>query len=368
MGQMTSLEFPAFGSIYFQDIPLDPALKIQFEDGFCIGPHCGSVYWNCGPDESSLYGNYGYDHGPWKDLHEYCTGIMTSARSRIPINDPEGNKPSHWGTVSEHRELLNVNEKILSELVKSPFLKDSSTPTLLHADLHKRNIFVSSTEPTEVAAIIDWQASAVEPAFMYGNETPDLAMQDFGNGDPIEDVDHDSLSQEERDARVKKKGDLQLCKDAFEACMKGFAPVIGRARSLDGLLFRPFLYCNTSWRDSMTAVRQDLLDLSRRWNDIGLAGVCPYAPTEDGLQTHERLYADFQTAQDLKLGLMQRLLTDSDGWVPTSDWDIVKSCHDEMFLDWLQTAKEAVQEDECMTEARAREVWPFDYCTGSQVK
>ncbi|KAI7028389.1 hypothetical protein KC355_g1 [Hortaea werneckii] len=367
IGQMTSPEFPAFGSIYFQDAPLDPALKIQFKDGFCIGPHCGSVYWNCGPSESSLYGNYGYDHGPWKDLHGYCTGLMNSARSRIPADDPEGNKPLYWGTVSEHRNLLNVNEKILSELVKSPSLKDSSTPTLLHADLHRRNIFVSSTEPAEVTAIIDWQATAVEPAFMYGYETPDLAMRYSGNGDSNDDVDHDSLSQEERDARRKKQRELQLCKDAFEACMKGFAPVIGRARSLDGLLFRPFLHCNTTWRDSLTAVRQDLVELSRRWNDIGLAGACPYAPTEDELQTHERLYADFQTAQDLKWGLMRILRTDSDGWMPTSDWEVVKSCHDGMFLDWLQTAREVAQEDGSITEAKAREMWPFDQVADPQV-
>lgn len=78
------------------------------------------------------------------------------------------------------------------------------------------------------------------------------------------------------------------------------------------------------------------------------------------MQTHERLYADFQTGQDLKLGLMQRLRTDSDGWIPSSDWDIIKSCHDEMFLEWLQVAKEAAREDGSLTEARAREMWPFD--------
>ncbi|KAI7353314.1 hypothetical protein KC354_g11649 [Hortaea werneckii] len=341
IGQMTSLEFPAVGSIYFQDALLDPALKIQFKDGFCIGPHCGSVYWNCGPGESSLYGNYGYDYGPWKGLHDFCTGLIASACSRIPVEDPEGAKPLYWGSIEDHRNLLNVNEKVLWELVKRALLNDSLNPTLLHADLHKRNIFVFSNEPTEVTAIIDWQASAVELAFMYGNETTDLAMRDFGNGDPIEDVDHDSLSQEERDARTKKQRDLQLCKDAFEACMKEFAPVIGKARALDELLFRPFLHCNTSRRDSITAVRQDLVELSKRWNDIGLHGDWPYAPTEDELQTHERLYADFQTAQDLMLGLMQRLLADADGWAPTSDWDTVKSCHDEMILGWLQTAREA---------------------------
>lgn len=200
-------------------------------------------------------------------MHEFCTGLIASARSRIPVDDLEGKKPSYCGTIEEHRNLLNVNEKVLHQLSKSALLEESSKPTLLHADLHKRNIFVSSTEPAEVTAIIDWQNSAVEPAFIYGNETPDLAMRPLGEevfDDSNDDADQDSLSQKERDARAMQERDLQLCKDAFEACMKGFAPVIGKARSLDGLLFRPFLHCNTSWRDSITAVRHDLIELSRK--------------------------------------------------------------------------------------------------------
>ncbi|RMY88948.1 hypothetical protein D0862_10320, partial [Hortaea werneckii] len=311
IGQMTKLGFPAFGSIYFQDAPVDAALKIMFEDGFCIGPHCGPVYWNCSPGEGSLYGNRGYDHGPWKDLHEFCTGLIASARSRIPVDDLEGKKPSYCGTIEEHRNLLNVNEKVLHQLSKSALLEESSKPTLLHADLHKRNIFVSSTEPAE---------------------------------------------RRRASIHIRKRNSRSSYETTWR---RGFAPVIGKARSLDGLLFRPFLHCNTSWRDSITAVRHDLIELSRRWKDIGLAGACPYAP-EDELQTHERLYADFQTGQDLKLGLMQRLRTDSDGWIPSSDWDIIKSCHDEMFLEWLQVAKEAAREDGSLTEARAREMWPFD--------
>ena len=55
IGQMTALEFPAFGSIYFQDAPIDPTSKIKLEDGFCIGPHCSPGFWNCGVGENALY-------------------------------------------------------------------------------------------------------------------------------------------------------------------------------------------------------------------------------------------------------------------------------------------------------------------------
>lgn len=71
---------------------------------------------------------------------------------------------------------------------------------------------------------------------------------------------------------------------------------------------------------------------------------------------HQEQYAGFKIAQSLKLGLMRSLYIDSDGWVASSNWDIVKPAHDEMFREWLLTAAE----DGEMDEARAREVWPFD--------
>jgi hypothetical protein len=50
IGQMAALEFPAFGSIYFQDAPIDPTLSISLDGGFCIGPHCNPVLWNSRPE------------------------------------------------------------------------------------------------------------------------------------------------------------------------------------------------------------------------------------------------------------------------------------------------------------------------------
>lgn len=64
IGEMTELKFPAFGSIYFHDAPIDPALKVELGNDFCIGPHCGSVLWNYGLGESDLYRSSGHDQGP----------------------------------------------------------------------------------------------------------------------------------------------------------------------------------------------------------------------------------------------------------------------------------------------------------------
>ncbi len=45
----------------------------------------------------------------------------------------------------------------------------AAAPTLHHADLHKRNIFVLDDDPTVIAVITDWQSSSVEPGFEYAN-------------------------------------------------------------------------------------------------------------------------------------------------------------------------------------------------------
>lgn len=57
MRQMTDLQFPAYGSIYFDDAPIPNHQKRRFVEGFCIGPLCSSRAWNCGAGEGQLYRN-----------------------------------------------------------------------------------------------------------------------------------------------------------------------------------------------------------------------------------------------------------------------------------------------------------------------
>ena len=42
--QMADIEFPAYGSLYFEDAPLVDNLKIPFTDSYCMGPHCAPTY------------------------------------------------------------------------------------------------------------------------------------------------------------------------------------------------------------------------------------------------------------------------------------------------------------------------------------
>lgn len=53
--EMASINFPAYGSLYFSDVPVEQSREMFLDYGrFCIGPSCSPVFWNCSPGESEL--------------------------------------------------------------------------------------------------------------------------------------------------------------------------------------------------------------------------------------------------------------------------------------------------------------------------
>jgi len=67
--ESANLSFPAYGSLYFADAPIDPTSRIGFVEGFCIGPHCGAPVWPCGPLELASYDKRVSNRGPCKFDH-----------------------------------------------------------------------------------------------------------------------------------------------------------------------------------------------------------------------------------------------------------------------------------------------------------
>ncbi|KEQ57694.1 uncharacterized protein M437DRAFT_79537 [Aureobasidium melanogenum CBS 110374] len=336
MAQATKLEFPAYGN---------------FAHGFCVGPHCGFTYWNCAPGEASIYCQT-IDKGPWVDLSSYCGGLITSARSRIPASVPEDQLP-YQGSIQDHVRFVTECEAVLYDLIKRPQVQRVAKPTLLHADLHKRNIFVPDSDPTKITGIIDWQSTSIEPAFIYANETPDFASL-------VDDV-AGTAKDEQDQARQKKRTDIQLCAEAFEIWMEGHAPTISQARALDDTILRLFRHCNTSWRDSVTAVRGDLIDLAKEWNALELGGSCPFQPTQDELAIHEKNREDFESDLSLRAWLVQRLGVTSDGWIPIHEFPLILPAYHEAYEQWIQIARQAVVAGDAeMSVEKAEKLWPFD--------
>ena len=75
--EMGAISFPGYWSLYFSDAPIDPQLKLEFVDGFCLGPHCGVTYWDCSTDEAKFDGNKVHNQGP-------CQSFLLSFRPNLP--------------------------------------------------------------------------------------------------------------------------------------------------------------------------------------------------------------------------------------------------------------------------------------------
>ncbi|GFF63103.1 hypothetical protein IFM60648_00818 [Aspergillus lentulus] len=350
MRDMASLDFPAYGSLYFSDAPLELHMKIPFEQGFCVGPHCNPVFWNRNPGELGLYGGPSPNCGP-------C--LIETGFSRLPKEDA-GNRDllPHQGSIGDHINLLKISQEVMQKLVKNKRIQDAATPALLHPDFHKRNIYVSAEDPTVITGVLDWQSASIEPAFIYANETPDFAaLPEEADGNIFENSheEHKDPARKERECK-----DALICYQTYDVCMKGLAPKLRPARLLDPTLFRVFHYCHTTWRDSATALRQELIELSARWTELGLQDACPFSPNEEELKKHARDYEDFETVQKLKLWLRNSLHTNSDGWVPNDVWNAAKDAHRAAYDEWMQTARESEARGEGLTVAKADKLWPFD--------
>ncbi|KAM5451540.1 hypothetical protein MaudCBS49596_003812 [Microsporum audouinii] len=354
VGDMAALDFPAYGNIYFADAPIEDSLKIPLEESFCIGPYCSPLFWNCGAGEAEIYDGPSPNRGPWRTLAEYTTGLVDTARSRVPSKQPPSERLPFRGTVQEHTKLINECQRAMKVLSDDDRVQAAAAPALVHPDYHKRNIFVSPDDPAKVTGLIDWQLAAIEPAFVYIHSPPDFAS--IPERSETEDEEGDK-PQSEDEERLRK--DISICHQTHDVIMSLKIPKTRAAKRLDPAFFRLFHYCFTTWRDGVPAIRQELLDLRSLWSEMQLPGDCPYVPSEEELRKHAVQYEDFETMQRLKTWLKQSLHAGSDGWVPIEIWDAAQEANRAAYAEWMETAK-AAGEGEGMTMDKADRLWPFD--------
>lgn len=136
-------------------------------------------------------------------------------------------------------------------MCQDPRIQEAAAATLLHPDLHRRNIFVSGHDPTVITGIIDWQSASVEPAFWYARDLPDFAR-------------YPSTRDEASDT-----GD-ELCAQAFDGGVRLLMPKLALSRQLDESLFRPFQYCYRTWKDGAVVLRQELIKMARQSSNLDL--------------------------------------------------------------------------------------------------
>ena len=154
----------------------------------------------------------------------------------------------------------------------------------------------------------------------------------------------------------------ELCRQAFDACLQGLVPRLSVPRELDDNLLRPFRYCHRTWRDGAVAFKQELIEISKHWKELGLPDSCPYSlPTSAELLVHQKDFETFATAQRLKQKLRCLLDTTPDGWVPTHLWKATKEAHREAFNELVQAVENAEgTEDQSISVEELKRMWPFD--------
>lgn len=292
-------------------------------------------------------------------LDQYTDALLEVGYAHIPDPLAASNADLPFqGSVEEHLRLLQICEATFKELIKSPLLRGNSEPTLLHPDLHKRNIYVSADDPTEIRALIDWQSTCIEPAFAYADESPDLILPPPALSSIPEWGEEPESTEDGGEERKRLEKDLLICQQMFEVSMLGFAPKIAAVRAVDATLLRPLRYYHSSWSIGTVALRQDLIELSQRWSELELPGSCPYQPSAEELAEHAKQWEDFETTQKFKLYLMKTLDAGSDGWVPIEAWETSRAVHKQLFEIWMETVR--ASEDPDMNEDRGRRIWPWD--------
>ncbi|SMY21314.1 unnamed protein product [Zymoseptoria tritici ST99CH_1A5] len=346
--QMASLQFPAYGSLYFIGQRVAAENSIPLSERFCIGPHCGNRYWNTMPGDEHWYERAPPNRGPWKSHEDYVRGLLDVGLSRIPVLN-ENTTRTQEEAIQDHLHLNRTAKDTLLAMVASPVYHNVQRPTFLHRDLHKRNIFVSDEDPTQITCLIDWQSSSIEPAYSY-DETPDLC--EFPT-DWHESQVSDPPTKEQQNIMTS----VDLCRQTWAVILRGYLPVLFEARTMDQDLLRLLQYIPSAWRHGAVLIREDLIQLSRRWTtDLKLPGTCPYQPTEEDLKRQAQLLPQWRELHDVRQVLFKGLRTDADGWIPIDHWDILQDVHRELFDEWVGNAAAEVG----FTEEEARAAWPFD--------
>lgn len=120
--QIAAINFPAYGSLYFADAPLDPISKVPLTQAYSIGPHCGTRYWDCSAGDTRYYHSTKPNRGP-------CELLSPFDRSRVADWSTQGLISPHTPMASLILGFLGCLLMKLPSAINRPF-KDLLERTL----------------------------------------------------------------------------------------------------------------------------------------------------------------------------------------------------------------------------------------------
>ncbi|KAF1965126.1 hypothetical protein BU23DRAFT_585168 [Bimuria novae-zelandiae CBS 107.79] len=256
-----------------------------------------------------LSSNQEFCIGP--DLAAHCNGLIDAGISRLPPAGSFPKRPRYYGSIETHHRLLEYGRAVKSRMAEDPRVRQAAAPEY----------------PTVISAIID----CIELAFWYADED---------------------------------RTQSEACAKAFDVSIRILAPKLSAARSMDEALFGPFRYCYRTWEDGAVVFREELIQTSLHWKELGFAEPCPFPlPSPDEILTHQKDYKLFEDAQQLKHGLSGPLNSSSDGWVPSEHWESTELAHQETFEGMRREIlgnEQPDQDEPIKDEDDLGEIWPFD--------
>ncbi|KAF2130888.1 hypothetical protein P153DRAFT_384107 [Dothidotthia symphoricarpi CBS 119687] len=130
-----------------------------------------------------------------------------------------------------------------------------------------------------------------------------------------------------------------------------YSPVkLSEAKSMDESFFRPFRYCYRTWAHGAVAFRDELIEISLRWEKLGFADSCPFPlSSPDEYAAHKKDYKRLEAAHETKHSLSGLLNATPDGWE-----------FFEAFLQHVLEDENPEDDEPIKDEDDTRELWPFD--------
>nr|POF20617.1 altered inheritance of mitochondria protein 9, mitochondrial [Quercus suber] len=309
-----SSRFPAYGSLYYvtdlssnknDQCTLLPLEKSTKSPAFAIGPTTNRNFFDHGRAEASA------NQGPWSTIEEYNLAIAEREiacleRSSL-FPDPQGfyNGPGQYQQSSNTKLQTLKNYMNVAQYLKpvDPIL---SAPVLWHTDLHWDNIFVDENDPTEVTAIIDWQAVHIAPLFTQARHPTflefDGGIPDTFDADAINLPDnYEKLSKEEQKAAKMLHG-AQILWKLYEVELMCQCNDVSRAiRFGEGLLGRLPSLAGNIFSDGELLVQDLLMTVQKEWSQVvddPTADPCPLSFTDDDVIAHEEQFVHWKQSID----------------------------------------------------------------------
>ncbi|KDB22282.1 hypothetical protein H109_05808 [Trichophyton interdigitale MR816] len=336
--QLLSLQFPAYGNLYFRHsipnlphVPLDKELDPSSQ--YCIGP-AASLQWASGGTTPE------YSSGPWMNLQEFGESLAKRSLCKgFPTVRAAGGQPPSYGTPSSHKSVLESAMNILPTISSHPNLVKTSTPVLLHTDLHMGNIFVTEEDKNtiRITGIIDWHSISIAPKFLQArwpkNPRPLSGLEDMDAADR---------------AVAKVTYEQNYLAKAYEVCTGAFNTHFHSALLVPSALKEIYIRCGETPVDGIFPLRSCLAELYKYWSDLRFMEPCPIHFTESELSQYEEW-------NDLQVLVKRALDTDSEGWIsPIFDWDEKKTQHEELYQ---MFAKKMLAGNKTIDEIK--QMWPF---------